>query len=206
MTQINHPGSMDTDSLQADVMRFLAIIAFCLIAVMALVPGSPEETYPQKSAGNSPVQEHLGASALEAPKASLPEIHPEPVLEALNPPGSQQASTLSLRFASEQDFLSLLGKGEITLYARGAENYVQLNRDFSLSPVSLETELYELLPDSLPAKIIKVLRRQGVTEPFLVSLPNTTAREIERLSVHHEEAGGVLLINHSGQVHHERPA
>ncbi|MEE4282083.1 MAG: hypothetical protein V2I41_09065, partial [Pseudomonadales bacterium] len=32
---------MEEDSLQADVMRFMAIVAFCLIAILAMVRNSP---------------------------------------------------------------------------------------------------------------------------------------------------------------------
>ena len=37
MTRPDHRNLFDTDGLQVDVMRFMAIIAFCLIAIMALV-------------------------------------------------------------------------------------------------------------------------------------------------------------------------
>ena len=51
MNHYRHSGVDDTDSLQADVMRFMAIIAFCLIAILALVqkldrPPSATQTDP----------------------------------------------------------------------------------------------------------------------------------------------------------------
>ena len=37
MMRAERHAAFDTEGLQADVMRFLAIIAFCLIAILALV-------------------------------------------------------------------------------------------------------------------------------------------------------------------------
>ena len=57
---------MDSDALQADVMRFMAIIAFCLIAVLALVQQI------------EPVEEAAEVRAIAGPPAEAdePVVHP----------------------------------------------------------------------------------------------------------------------------------
>jgi len=43
-SQAGHSGTSESESLQTDVMRFLAILGFCLVAVFALVQGLGGET------------------------------------------------------------------------------------------------------------------------------------------------------------------
>lgn len=227
MSRPVHTTLLDNDGLQADVMRFLAIIAFCLIAVMALVPELPPqpasvptpEQVPEKIAETVPVETEpqLVAVIQPEPKAAEPVLaaKPTPKISKPEPPREVNITSpepvqppvtpapLSLRFQSEQDFLSLLGSGRITLYAKTANTFVQLNRDFSVSPVSLSGELFELLPSSLPTKILKVMQRQNAADLFLVALPTSTAKQIATLSQRHHNQGGSLLINHEGNVNHE---
>ena len=54
-------ASADNESLQADVMRFMAIIAFCLIAILALVKDTPPPDF-EPEPGSRGVSELVLAS------------------------------------------------------------------------------------------------------------------------------------------------
>lgn len=90
--------NFDSDGLQADVMRFMAIIAFCLIAILTLaqkveqVATEPVETRPveTKPTETKPVEEHIEMVAtfipvqeLETQAAPPDRFVPEPAREPL---------------------------------------------------------------------------------------------------------------------------
>ncbi|MEJ2088032.1 MAG: hypothetical protein P8Y69_06085, partial [Gammaproteobacteria bacterium] len=169
MTPTTVQFANDSESLQADVMRFMAIIAFCLIAILALVrnvepadvteknpeptvkpaPISAPEPEPQETPAPKPVEiavtepvpqtdpvtnrEPLPTFPEAEPKWSEPEpaveAEPdEPVAdplpqEAVEPDTTEPVDAgateegLILRFASDRDFLRLIARGDITVYA-----------------------------------------------------------------------------------------
>lgn len=69
--------TFETESLQADVMRFMAIIAFCLIAIMMLVKELPEAT----TSPDIPAE----VSAPESVAPLIPERVEPPAIEASLP-------------------------------------------------------------------------------------------------------------------------
>ena len=81
-------GEADTsETLQSDVMRFMAILGLCLVAIFALVkslPTSPVETVPNRqsapepTAPRHPVSDPTGASPAPE-RESLPQAAPERV-------------------------------------------------------------------------------------------------------------------------------
>jgi hypothetical protein len=76
MVRVNHHRQLNTAGLEADVMRFMAIIAFCLIAMMALVKDvNPQIEMESESA--SPEHPEVAARA-EAPPAPKPDPEPDP--------------------------------------------------------------------------------------------------------------------------------
>ena len=107
----DHRGTFDTESLQADVMRFMAIIAFCLIAILALVQKLPEGT---KAAEEATLAEFTAARVPEpAPpilvKKRIPAAVPVPAVEAPAVPvtdGVQDEAPdpLVLKFESDKPF------------------------------------------------------------------------------------------------------
>ncbi len=64
---------IDAESLQADVMRFMAIIAFCLIAILALV-----RNIDAPPAAQAPAPPNVPAPIAKAPPIPIPELAPEP--------------------------------------------------------------------------------------------------------------------------------
>lgn len=71
-------AGIDGESLQADVMRFMAIIGFCLVAIMALVRDvNPPSAHQLPEPTQKPMQESVSASE----PAPEPEAPIEPVIE-----------------------------------------------------------------------------------------------------------------------------
>jgi hypothetical protein len=208
--------STDTDSLQADVMRFLAIIAFVLIAVLTLVENlAPVPVEP------SAVEETLILDQVEAPEPEEtgiqdrvdvlpPATTADPVAVESTPEAKvdQDAEpSLVLRFSSDKAFLFLLGQGEISLYGRRENGFRQLTPGFELIDTTLTGNLYEVMPASLPKVVRRVFAHttdQGRgTETYLVALPAAIHQQIAELQAKHSGHSGTLTINRAGEVHYE---
>lgn len=242
------------DSLQADVMRFMAIIAFCLIAILALVRSVAPAEQPAEPAG---APEPLARSEAQAPSAPprkpaaplqpavtpaeprpaaepdpepapaaapaaapaptpaaapaptpTPDPRPVPAPEPAQagpaqrqPDGEPEQEGLSLRFASEQDFLRLVNRGRIQVFAFNGDEVLSLDTDFSFRPVPAPGQVHELLPETIPDLMTGALtRRHGDGYRWGVAMPETMARQIRRYV--NDGATGELIIDRFGEVRH----
>ncbi|MCZ6890094.1 MAG: hypothetical protein O7H39_16530, partial [Gammaproteobacteria bacterium] len=87
MTRTSAHHAADNESLQTDVMRFMAIIAFCLIAILALVRNDdasnrPAENNPEvQIARTEPATMTIPRKVLQALPHGIPETKPaaEPI-------------------------------------------------------------------------------------------------------------------------------
>jgi hypothetical protein len=232
----SYQTAVDDQSLQADVMRFMAIIAFCLIAILAIVrnvdtpapvvppqapPANPvvqpasAKTYPEAVPQRQPVAPPVAVKNVPAPLAEAEPVTP-PVVQAPQrgplpePPqadpvleGAQPEQSLSLRFASDQDFLRLLGKGAVTLYLFNQEDAWVLGKDYAFAPGHAPRQLYEVLPQTVPAVIAGAAAATGTRSDHYrwgVQLPPRTRRQIDGFLK--ESASGQLLIDRYGGVRH----
>jgi hypothetical protein len=75
---VNHAA--DGDGLQTDVMRFMAIIAFCLIAVLALVKNAEPAVDPRPAPS---VQQPVGMA--QASELAAPEVEPRAAVRPARP-------------------------------------------------------------------------------------------------------------------------
>jgi len=144
MTHYMQPSTgFESESLQADVMRFMAIIGFCLVAIFALVRNtdarpsapSPEAVVPPKVERvrppvatielPMPTPETVPPPVFEqspvpeqppAPVTTTPAAAPAPAPISANPPPAAEEQGLSLGFTSDADFLRLVGAGTIELF------------------------------------------------------------------------------------------
>jgi hypothetical protein len=233
----------DNDSLQTDVMRFMAIIGFCLMAVLAVVRNveptvSPVAAEPKPAMDDAiPVPETVEPEQIAAqpvaPRITQPPIRLEslerlqpinevlpreheqrerqvaaqPPLQSEPQPDSQQTPQaergLSLRFATDRDFLRLVTKGEIHVYAYKAHTVLGLDRNFDFLSVEPPGRVYELLPETIPSLIFAALGRatsQSNSYTWGVRMP----RKLEGKIRHFVERGvhGELVIDRYGEVHH----
>ncbi len=251
----------DSESLQADVMRFMAIIAFCLIAILALVrntePADPSSVEPEPAlvvAVETPVSEPAlpepvqHTPALPAPVAPEPTPRPEAPATAVEPPEAGETSVLAasdpverapeiepatsvaaamesspepeaaseaeadaeadaegltLRFASDGDFLRLIARGDIRVYAFQDTDVLTLSETYRFLDTSAPGQVYELLPPSIPSLILDALRQaRSDTAGYRwgIALPGRISHQIEQHL--NRVRRGELVIDRYGDVHH----
>lgn len=284
-----HQSYGDSESLQADVMRFMAIIAFCLIAILALVknteaPKAQPETVEEPPApspwqevavtqeaaelpelappavaeafaGNPPLEEMPTEPKMDKPPEPIvasvrQDPLPEPIVEAAprveGPPAVEvpvarpamepsPASTpepvtataeasadpmnsaeenptqtsdseeegLVLRFASDGDFLRLIARGDIKVYAFQERDVLTLSESYRFLDSNSPGQVYELLLPSIPNLVVDALRQErnnidgyrwGIALPRHIS--NQIERHLNRVS------RGELVIDRFGDVRH----
>ncbi|MGE0624071.1 MAG: hypothetical protein AB7I04_04960 [Pseudomonadales bacterium] len=224
--------------LQADVMRFMAIIAFCLIAILALVrnaepvpaPPKPEPVPPTATLKAVPVPKAaLPKPAVPEPKPAVPEPKPavkkpavkiaEPAVKAAPaaPPVSERAAPeapspeappdskgLTLRFASDGDFLRLIARGDIGVYAYREGDVLTLNESYQFLETRAPGQVYELLEGSIPALVLDAFSRARADDTgyrWGVVLPERISRQIETYLGRVDS--GQLVIDRFGEVHHD---
>ena len=290
-----HQGYGDSESLQADVMRFMAIIAFCLIAILALVKNTEAPKAPPATVEEPPAPSPWQEVAATQEAAELPELAPPAVLTppmlaeafAENPPleenpteptmdrlqepivasvrqdplpepivepaprveappavevpaarpamepspastpepvtataeasadpmnSAEENSTqtseseeegLVLRFASDGDFLRLIARGDIKVYAFQERDVLTLSESYRFLDSNSPGQVYELLLPSIPNLVVDALRQErnnidgyrwGIALPRHIS--NQIERHLNRVS------RGELVIDRFGDVRH----
>ena len=242
-------------TLQADVMRFMAIVAFCLIAILAMVKQSSSEVEkPGISAGltqlqpqpqpqtqenstaaaatdiqtkSTPAPEHgiehtpeeithppekrawvsTPATTLEPTQQLQQEKEQEQEQEQVNLPAPSPTSNpsqgLSLRFASEQDFLRLIGAAAIQLYVFTDDKFWLFSTSSRFQLAQPPQQIYELEHQTIPQQMINLSRQQIESRQLLkwgVVLPEKIERQIQ--SYLGAVEAGQLLINRYQEVSH----
>ncbi len=232
---------MDGESLQADVMRFMAIIAFCLIAILALVrnveaPPTPPTTplttpptlsrtpvteapelrdvpqAPQTTRIFDPIEPPAEPNPLPTPKplTSVPDkpvALADVVAPATSPPSVPQTEQapegLILRFVSDGDFLRLIAKGDVRVYAFQDRQVLLLGEDYLVHDAAAPGKVYEVLPETIPGLIDSALNKRtpdAQSFTWAISLPQRIERQIQGYLA--SVTTGQLLINRFGKVDH----
>jgi hypothetical protein len=251
--------SDDSESLQADVMRFMAIIAFCLIAILALVkhaeppvtestaedeppieveqPAPPPAAVEEPSFASTaePVPQYQPEPTLEAEPEPQPDPvmkpdHPEPVVDEAPPAAPKEfvapedvpeetvepeetyapreaaepeEEGLILRFASDGDFLRLIARGDIRVYAFQETDVLTLSESYRFLDSNSPGQVYELLPPSIPSLIVDALKQARADIDgyrWGIALPGHISNQIERHLG--QVTSGQLVIDRYGDVHH----
>jgi hypothetical protein len=287
----SHQPGIDSESLQADVMRFMAIIAFCLIAILALVrnveapPTAVPADLPAPAEAPQPASTEavaIPASApiiaprvATAPRQSKPEPKPEPkpapkptpivrlpdttakpfliapskplepalpitLMEPIKPQQAPEIAAapppeapeqtpaeaaperpapmdavaakdavaaaepgLSLRFTSDRDFLRLVSKGDVRVFLFDQQRSFELSRSYRFDAASPPGQLYEVLPETIPAAIGRAAQGNLQRHPELrwgLSMPAPIQRQIAEYVAAVDT--GELRIDRFGEVHH----
>lgn len=218
-------ASLD-EHLHADVMRFLAIIAFCLIAIFALVRNSeaprpapevlPPEPEPAAAATPPPPApaqtKHRRPAPQPMPVAELrpvPAPQPAPAAQPLTPrliakpaaasaPPRGDPEPLALKFTSDAAFLRLLSSGRARLFAGADSTWMTLRRGVRWQSTDAPRRYHELLLATLPEVVVSAFPGDPTAVQWGVSLPASTEHAISRLAARHET--GRLLIDRDGSV------
>ncbi len=114
-----------------------------------------------------------------------------------------KAEGLSLRFASEGDFLRLISRGDVTVFAYRDDAVWGLSRDYVFRNTRAPKQIYELEPNTIPQLVSDAfLRNHASPSNFTwgVSLPRRIESQIQ--SYIQRVENGVLLIDRFGEVRH----
>ncbi|MGH8224204.1 MAG: hypothetical protein ACREQZ_14645 [Woeseiaceae bacterium] len=212
--------------LQTDVMRFMAILSLCLVAIFALVQSLPLGPAPAQrpveapkveTPVRAPVKLPVAASTPPAPQRTAPR-RPEPQRRAPEPetapvaqslaPAAPQGPGFTLQFETDRALTRLVERQVVGLYAQSGERTQRLRVDagrMSFWPASAPQAFHEMDASTVPADVRRALAVAGVSaDAFVqwgVTLPPATSAQLER---HLREAtGGRLIIDAGGDLRRE---
>mgnify|MGYP001825956241 FL=1 len=199
--------------LQTDVMRFMAILAICLVAIFALVQSIPLDTVPAEPMPTQQAESEPVPTPVPEP---VPDPIPEPVaepippiVEARTPAAPVQAPTpregFTLQFETDLALTRLTARNEVALYAIGRDKSLRMsvNRGrLSFWPASTPNQFFEMETSTVPDDVVQAFLRTapGDTDEVQwgVTLPPSLQ---EQLNGFLESAdGGALLISADGQL------
>jgi hypothetical protein len=221
--------SMDNEAggaadLQTDVMRFMAILSLCLVAIFALVQSlplvqtdSPPAALPEPER-QVPVTEPIDipepitkpqpaarktVRADPLPPTPPPPAKPAPAEAAPTPAATQEG--FSLRFETDQALTQLVARNEIGLYAisSGQALRMTMNRDKAeFWSASLPKQFHEMESSTVPKAVVDALMLSNDigTDPAIwaVTLPAKMSASLNKFM--HENDGGSLVIGADGDL------
>jgi len=202
-------GDMGIEALQTDIQRFIAIIAFCLMAIFALVQAIPV-TKTEQDQGTE--KQHLSADLPKKERVSLKPGNQGTAKDTSRPAvaekgvGTNQEGP-SVAFASDGVFLDLMRTGKIALFIQvtGMMQVFQAVRmgetiAFSLGRPARDLDLWEIKRDMVPQKILDAFRRWTALakkeKMVLVGLSPEISRRIRGRNV----TSGRFIIMNEGRV------
>ena len=215
--------------LQTDVMRFMAILALCLVAIFALVQSIPlapviespvpvPKEEPQPVVKPEPLTEIAEPVRLTRPRPR-PKLLPEPqaeerpltIPEPVPVPVETEpvAEGFTLRFEDETALTRLVARHEVGLYAiDGQRSYrMTVNRGaLSFWPASTPNQFHEMDATTVPGSVLAAFDRGSAasraTVQWGVTRPATTSRQLDAYLS--EASGGALIIDADGELRLER--
>jgi len=197
--------------LQTDVMRFMAILSLCLVAIFALVQSLPMA--PQVEPVPVPVPEPVIEQTqivTPAPIAEpLPEVAPP---TAFDPPIAaepivipvQEPEGFTLRFESDAALMRLVAAGRVGVYAiedERARRMKVLESRISFWDASVPNSFHEMEVSTVPLPVVDALARTGADTDKIswgVTLPGKLMGQLDGLMQDHR--GGSLVIGSNGDI------
>jgi hypothetical protein len=204
LTRIADGESGGVADLQTDVMRFMAILAICLVAIFALVQSIPLDAQPPDVQPAEAIPEPAPQMPVEPVHESPPAPIEEPAPSTESQPVTERQG-FTLQFESDLALTRLTARNEVALYAIGQQQSLRLsvNRGrLSFWPASTPNQFFEMDADTVPADVLAALRtRLPDAEADIqwgVTLPNRMQQQLnEFLST---ESGGALFIGADGTL------
>ena len=201
----NRMQSDEVEALQTDVMRFMAILGFCLMVIFALVQSipthkadSPPNIVPSQIPSEITVKDD---GADDVVKDALPEK-----LEKRAPDESlSEEKGFSLHFENDGALIHLVRHKKVHLYGiagqKGWRALFSENRlGFLLS--KLPTQYHEMTAATVPLTVRSQFSKSvaAFNQPIRwgVVLPESMRLQIQRIMT--DQAGGEMVIDANGQV------
>ena len=218
--------------LQTDVMRFMAILSLCLVAIFALVQSLPMAPQVEPVPVSEPVPVPVPVPVPKPKPKPKPEPEPEPVIEQTHvvtpapiteslpeaaPAAAaepivtpvQEPEGFTLRFESDAALMRLVAAGRIGVYAvedeRARRMKVSESR-ISFWDASVPKSFHEMEVSTVPLPVVDALARTGANTDKIswgVTLPGKLTGQLEGLMQDHR--GGSLLIGSNGDIRLEAP-
>ena len=233
---LNRGADMDVGGaadLQTDVMRFMAILSLCLVAIFALVQSLPVTPTAVPVAEPTPVSEVETKvepvpepQTVEAPKPValtrpkwVPKYEPRstpidstpvekaPAVEVAAVVGEPEGFTL--RFESDTALTRLVSASQVGVYAIEGERARRMTVSesrISFWDASLPNSFHEMDASTVPTPVVGALSRTGVDTGNVswgVTLPGKLKDQLDGLMQEHR--GGSLVIGTSGNIRLEAP-
>jgi len=168
--------------LQTDVMRFMAILAICLVAIFALVQSIPAD--PNTETVSEPEPEAI----VVARPVPVRQPEPAPKAEPPPPPAPVAQPGFTLQFENDLALTRLVARNEIGLYAIGGNESLRMkvNRArISFWPASTPNEFHEMDPSTVPHEVATALQRMHdnpvTTIKWGVTLPANMQQQLDNL-------------------------
>ena len=224
-----HRGDTDAGGaadLQTDIMRFMAILALCLVAIFALVQSIPlvPEAPSQSPAPAAPppitkavepeaesppdVQRPLPAPAVPEKAVQLTRAKwtPATAPEESTPPSEEAPENegFTLRFESDLALTRLVAAGKVGLYAISdgrARRMTVSDSRISFWDASAPNSYHEMEASTVPAPVIDALGRSGVNTAGVgwgVTLPGKLREQLDHIM--RGNSGGALVIGGDGDL------
>ena len=224
-----HRGDTDAGGaadLQTDIMRFMAILALCLVAIFALVqsiPLVPEAPSPSPAAAAPPPMAEVVNPVVESPpeiqKPLPPPAVPEKAVKLTrakwtpaavpeqSPPPSEEPPEqegFTLRFESDLALTRLVAAGKVGFFAitdgRARRMAVSDSR-ISFWDASAPNSYHEMEAGTVPKAVIDALGRSGLNTAGVgwgVTLPGRLREQLDNLV--RGNSGGALVIGSDGEL------
>jgi len=209
--------------LQTDVMRFMAILSLCLMAIFALVqsiPLAPVVHTTEIKNVELPVEQSAPPKPVVTAAREIKLTRPQP--QRLPPPAQAIASVeaapveadplqqgFTLRFEDDITLNRLVARNEVGLYAIFPEKSFRMNVNrgqMSFWPASVPKQFHEMDASTVPDPVIEAFKRSNGSRvaglQWGVTIPSRTARQLEQYL--REASGGALIIDADGDLRLER--
>ena len=199
--------------LQTDVMRFMAILGLCLVAIFALVQSLPMEAAqgietspePQPELESEPEPEREKSIVLTRPAqaATVKPVAPTPVPAPVPAPEPSKEG-FTLRFASDLALTRLVATGQVGFYAMDAgraQRMMVSDSRISFWDASTPNTFHEMDAGTVPQAVMDALKRTGVDASGVnwgVTLPGKLRGQLDALMQQH--TGGALVIRTDGSL------
>ncbi len=218
-------GSGGAADLQTDIMRFMAILGLCLVAIFSLVQSLPNEVQVQEvQTVAEPVPEPVPVpvpepepvqnirltrptwvSTFTPAKQAAPERLAEPQPQASGPPAEAlEEEGFTLRFESDHALTRLVAMGQIGFYAINdsrAQRMTVSDSRISFWDASTPKRFHEMDASTVPRAVLDALARTGANAGATnwgVTLPGNLSAQLASLMQQH--TGGALVIQANGQL------
>lgn len=214
--------------LQTDVMRFMAIISLCLVAIFALVqsmpmmPTLPPEPKPvsaepdteQPVAEPEPIPEPVETRLLEPepikpippPSAEPATIaKPAPAPKPMPPASEPDIEGFTLHFENDAALTRLVSNDAIGLYAIAPDKTQKMESKYGrviFAAASTPQQFHEMEQSTVPSSVLLAFRRTGSLPPSAVkwgvTLSPDMTQSLNRFMS--ERKGGDLVIHADGAL------